>query len=236
VSTTRTEINPGNPTRSELCARGVGALTVAPAAPVGPPDTILSYASNFNEICMALPLLFKSVMERHGSGNSTDGLDDSPASADGVEPPAPIRGLRVLVVGGGGHAARDLEATLKALGLEPQIAATGGKALLDLRRASDDDDAFAAVLIHERLPDRRGSDLVIDIRREPRLGAPALVLIAEEGDEPRPARGAGGIAQLRRPFQANDLLAALAAGLSRTPTVPVAFEGGVADRLSGRST
>jgi CheY-like chemotaxis protein len=132
-------------------------------------------------------------------------------------------GVRALIVGGGSQAARQLEDSLRALSVEAAIAPSGGKALLELRRAADADRPFDVVLVHPHLSDRLGSDLAMDIRREPRLGDPLVVMISEEDDRGDTLRidRTRVLVTLRRPVERQALLGVLVAsqGINRARQV-----------------
>lgn len=143
---------------------------------------------------------------RRAEGRTDDTVEDA------VEGPLPV-GTRALIVGGGGPAARELEASLSDLSVEVAIAPSGGKALLEIRRAADANRPFDVVLVHARLSDRSGSDLAMDIRREPRLGDPLVVMIAEadeRGDTLRIDRTRVPVT-VRRPIERPVLLGVLVA-------------------------
>jgi CheY-like chemotaxis protein len=134
-----------------------------------------------------------------------------------LTPPPEWRGRAILVADDGPASRRALETLLTGWGLFP-VAVDGGPAALEtLEAAAKRGDTFAAVVLDARMPQTSGFAVADQLRRNPRLNAPTVVLLPashRKGDEEYCQR-LGVAAQVAKPIRRADLFRALATALAK---------------------
>jgi PAS domain S-box-containing protein len=132
-----------------------------------------------------------------------------PRRAAGQRPlPAPLRGLRVLVVDDNATNRRILEETLVHWRMSPEVVTGADEAVAALGRAARRRRPFRLLLLDANMPGRDGFALADEIRRDPRLaGLPILMLTSgpRPGDEER-CHALGVASYLIKPVKQSDLL------------------------------
>ena len=145
--------------------------------------------------------------------------------------PAPVdadklRGLSVLVVDDNATNRRILEEILDHLGMRPTSVGSGAAALEALTEASQRGEAFSLVLVDVCMPAMDGFDLAEQIRQDPSLASPTIMMLSSScrrGDAAR-CRAAGIAAYLPKPVRRADLLVAVRTALgaaARTDRPPL---------------
>jgi len=122
-----------------------------------------------------------------------------------------IRGLSVLVVDDNAVNRRILDELLASWGLRPALAASGGEALADLRRAAQAGEPYPLVVLDHRMPDLDGLRVAERIRQAPELAGAIILMLSSAEDQVGAARcGELGIATcLTKPIKESELLEAL---------------------------
>jgi len=127
--------------------------------------------------------------------------------------PAPLSGLRVLVVDDDDATRAAVLRQLKALGADADVAPDGGAALQVLRRATATGAPVHVVLLDLEMPDMGGLELCLPLRSDIALASTARVLVVPPGRAvpAAVAARAGVMAQLDKPVLGGDLVAVLGA-------------------------
>ena len=122
-----------------------------------------------------------------------------------------IQGLSVLVVDDNAVNRRILEELLASWGLRPALAAGGGEALAELRRAVQAGEPYPLVVLDHRMPDLDGLRVAERIRQAPELAGAIILMLSSAEDQIGAARcGELGIATcLTKPIKESELLEAL---------------------------
>ncbi len=148
------------------------------------------------------------------------------AQEGGVLPPKPdLQGLHVLLLDDNPAARDAIACHLAAWGVRYTTAAQSAEALGLLRQAADAGDAFAVVLINQRVLRRDGNLLPTTLEKEPGIAATPLVLLDSGSRLPgeKESRPEGFQARLTKPPRRRelyDLLRTLSKGPSEMTTAP----------------
>jgi CheY-like chemotaxis protein len=135
-----------------------------------------------------------------------------------VRPPAPLRGLRVLVVDDNTTNRRVLEEWLRGWLMEPEAVGDGLAALSDLWHAVGLGRPYALVLLDARMPDTDGLALAAQIRQRAELSATRIILLTS-GDRPGDVARSRELridAHLLKPVQQDELLETIYRVMSRS--------------------
>jgi signal transduction histidine kinase/CheY-like chemotaxis protein/HPt (histidine-containing phosphotransfer) domain-containing protein len=131
---------------------------------------------------------------------------------------AALRGTAALVVDDNATNRRILEELLRGWGMRPAAADGARAALAELRRAAAEGEPYPLVLVDAVMPEVDGFMLIEQIRREPDLAGPAIMMLTSCG-QPADAgrcRALGLSAYLVKPVKQSELLQAIRAALSGT--------------------
>ncbi|HWN43063.1 MAG TPA: response regulator [Thermoanaerobaculia bacterium] len=134
---------------------------------------------------------------------------------EGAPPPPPrlpdIQGLSVLVVDDNAVNRRILDELLASWGLRPAMAASGGEALAELRRAAQAGEPYPLVVLDQRMPDMDGVRVAERMRQTQELAGAIILMLSSAEDQVGAARcGELGIAIcLTKPIKESELLEAL---------------------------
>jgi CheY-like chemotaxis protein len=149
-------------------------------------------------------------------------------------PPRPLRpeqlhGLRVLVVDDNASNRRILEEMLRNWHLDPLVVDRGEAALLALRRAAAEGNAFPLVLVDAVMPGMDGFQVAEQIKRRPELAEATIMMLSSadrHGDATR-CRELGVACYLTKPVKQSDLLDAILNQLAPPPgpAAPAATQG-----------
>jgi signal transduction histidine kinase/DNA-binding response OmpR family regulator len=129
--------------------------------------------------------------------------------------PVPLRGRRVLIVGGGATARRVLEAQLEGWGLDATSAESAPAALALL-----DAEEFDVALIDLHTPELDGILLARRIRADGRLDALPLVLLSSRGLQPQDDGAGLFCALITKPLRQSKLFDALMTSLEGPVDAP----------------
>ena len=126
-----------------------------------------------------------------------------------------VQGLSVLVVDDNAVNRRILDELLASWGLRPALAASGGEALAELRRAAQAGEPYPLVVLDHRMPDMDGLRVAERIRQAQELAGAIILMLSSAEDQVGAARcGELGIATcLTKPIKESELLEALLAAL-----------------------
>ncbi|MBI3411085.1 MAG: response regulator [Planctomycetes bacterium] len=122
-----------------------------------------------------------------------------------------LHDLPVLVVDDHATNRRILEELLLHWHMKPTLVDDGPKALAAMYQAASRQDPFALVLVDAMMPDMDGFTLVTQIKQQPFLGGPPILMLSSldrPGDSAR-CREMGLAAYLTKPIKQADLLHAL---------------------------
>jgi len=124
-----------------------------------------------------------------------------------------LRGLPVLVVDDNPVNRRVLEEILRRWEMDPSVVASGPEALAKMQTAAEAGRPFALILVDAQMPLMDGFDVAARLKEIP-VQAPVLILTSSgrRGDADR-CRGLGIAAYLTKPIGAEELQAAILAGL-----------------------
>ncbi|HYH46077.1 MAG TPA: response regulator, partial [Thermoanaerobaculia bacterium] len=134
---------------------------------------------------------------------------------EGAAPAPPrlpdIQGLSVLVVDDNAVNRRILDELLASWGLRPTMAASGGEAIAELRRAAQAGEPYPLVVLDQRMPDMDGVRVAERIRQTQELAGAIILMLSSAEDHVGAARcGELGIAIcLTKPIKESELLEAL---------------------------
>jgi signal transduction histidine kinase/CheY-like chemotaxis protein len=137
--------------------------------------------------------------------------------------PAGLRGIAVLVVDDNATNRRILEEVLRGWGMRPAAADGARAALAELRRAAAEGEPYPLVLVDAVMPEVDGFALIEQIRREPDLAGPAIMMLTscrQPADVGR-CRELGLSAYLVKPVRQSELLQAVRSALAGTGRVEV---------------
>jgi signal transduction histidine kinase/DNA-binding response OmpR family regulator/HAMP domain-containing protein len=138
--------------------------------------------------------------------------------------PAPLQGVRVLIVDDNATNRRLLTEFLRGWRMRPVAVADGPAALAALRTAQTDGIPFRIVLLDGQMPDMDGFDLAAQIREDAELAGTALILLTSAGRPGDRARCRElGAAYLTKPIMQAELLRTIAERLGgAAPGAPTA--------------
>ena len=119
--------------------------------------------------------------------------------------------LRLMVAGESGYETSHLTDALAEWQLRPEVEHMGIRVLARLRQSSSNGSPFHAVVLSDRLKDMDAFELARNLRRDPTIHQPVVVLAASSGQRGDAAqcRQIGVNAYLTRPFKSLDLLDAV---------------------------
>jgi two-component system sensor histidine kinase/response regulator len=133
--------------------------------------------------------------------------------------PAPLRGLRVLVVDDNATNRRILEEMLAHWEMRPKAVAGGAAALEELERAAGAGEAYPLVLLDLHMPEMDGFAVAERISAQPDLAGAAVMMLtssARPGDRARCVE-LGVAAHLSKPIKRSDLFDTLTEVVSQRP-------------------
>jgi len=131
-----------------------------------------------------------------------------------------LLGLAVLVVDDNATSRRILQEMLRGWGMNPKIADRGLVAVTLLEKAEACGVPFSIVLLDAHMPEVDGFWIADQIKNNPRLGQPKIVMLTSIGvrGDAAKCREAGIRAYLTKPIKPSDLLVVIQLALSpRTP-------------------
>ncbi len=133
--------------------------------------------------------------------------------------PTDLRDLPVLVVDDNATNRSILWEMLTNWGLRPTAVPGGAEALAELRRAADEDRAYALVLLDARMPDLDGFALAEQIQGQPNLAGATIMMVssADHQDSAARCRQLGIGAYLMKPLKQSELFNTLLTVLSTAP-------------------
>jgi two-component system sensor histidine kinase/response regulator len=126
-----------------------------------------------------------------------------------------LTGLPVLIVDDNATNRRILEQVLRDRGARPICADSGAAALTELRRSNAAGQRFPLLLVDAMMPEMDGFMLVEQLRREPDLAPPAIMMLTsadQQGDASR-CRGLGMSSYLIKPIKSSELIQAILTAL-----------------------
>lgn len=144
-------------------------------------------------------------------------------------PPHRLEGLRVLIVDDNATNRRILRAMLAHWRMMPAEAEGGRSGLNTMRTAATSRAPFHLILLDVMMPDMDGFAVLEQLRREPEIDRPAILMLSSAdcpGDIAR-ARELGASAYLIKPVRPSDLLDTIMTAL-RLPTEPAEAREAVA--------
>jgi signal transduction histidine kinase/DNA-binding response OmpR family regulator/HPt (histidine-containing phosphotransfer) domain-containing protein len=160
------------------------------------------------------------VESKPGGGSAfhfTACFEHAPAvEADAPSTPAPLKGVRILVVDDNPINRRLLEARLKVWGMQPDVAEDGRQALGALSRAAHAGSAYPLALLDVQMPGLDGFSVAAEVKGHPQLAVTRLLLLTsagQRGDATR-CREIGLEGYLTKPAREAELREALVAILS----------------------
>ena len=132
-----------------------------------------------------------------------------------VERPG-LRGLPVLIVDDHEVNRRMLEDTLVKWEMRPALADSAAAGLAAMRAARDAGQPFALALIDVHMPEADGFSLQDEIRSDPTLMSPTVLMLSADRDAGHAARcRASGSGYLTKPISQSELLGAITTALGQ---------------------
>jgi PAS domain S-box-containing protein len=129
-----------------------------------------------------------------------------------------LRGLDVLVVDDNATNRRVLSGLLRLWAARPTAVGSGPAALAELRRAAAAGESYPLLLVDAMMPDMDGFALVEQLRSEPGLAPPTIMMLTSTDRQTDAARcrRLGMSGYLVKPVRADDLQIAILAALANT--------------------
>jgi len=130
--------------------------------------------------------------------------------------PANLRGLAVLIVDDNATNRRVLSGILRLWGTRPTSVDSGPAAIEEIRRAVASGSPYTLMLVDQMMPDMDGFMLVEELRKEPGLAPPTIMMLtsADRQADAARCRNLGMAAYLVKPVKADELQIAILAALS----------------------
>ena len=126
---------------------------------------------------------------------------------DSEAAPASLNGVKVLIVDDNRTNRRILEGLVRRWGMNPTVAASGEKALIELSAARKAGEPYNLILTDMHMPKMDGFDLVQEIKQQPSLSTSTIMMLTSGGQRGDAARcGELGIsAYLVKPVRQTEL-------------------------------
>ena len=140
---------------------------------------------------------------------------ETPPGGAVTRPRGDLHGARVLVIDDDPASSEILSRYLAAWGAQPAVAATGRAGLDELRTAAAAGRAWDAVVVDQRLPDMRGTDVVRTLGADGLLARTKALLVTafQERGQGRAAIEAGCEGYVTKPVRQSHLFEMLSAAL-----------------------
>jgi PAS domain S-box-containing protein len=152
----------------------------------------------------------------------------SPSVETSARNPSDLRGLNVLVVDDNATNRRVLSGLLRLWAARPTAVESGPAALAEVRRAAAAGQTYPLLLVDAMMPDMDGFTLVEQLRNEPAIAPPTIMMLtsADRQTDAARCRRLGLSGYLVKPVKADELQIAILAALGGTslgnrPQAPV---------------
>jgi two-component system, sensor histidine kinase and response regulator len=150
--------------------------------------------------------------------NGHFGIATGPAVEARVRNPVHLRGLAVLVVDDNTTNLRVLAGLLRIWGARPTAVDSGPAALVEIKRAAAAGETYPLLLVDAMMPDMDGFTLIEQLRNEPTIAAPTIMMLtsADRQVDAARCRRLGLSGYLVKPVKADELQIAILAALGGT--------------------